>query len=314
MTKPSMSIHTGIILLIAVTFLLGGCVTMSSGADPGPVQSTNLSVDLGQATSVTATIDARTDADLTIHDGASALLNAGLTYNESLKPDLSYNVDGVSGALKIIQPSRQNLDSRKLDNKWDLQFGTEAPIDVSATVSSGNTTLDLTQVQLTALNVDTSSGNLEASVGGNQTVLKSVDVSTASGTIGLNLDGEFAALQSLSLSESSGDIDVIAAGDFAALSNLQIKDTSGNTTLDLGGSWGRNLDATIRTSSGNVTVKLPSNVGIRVTTSVSSGHVTATGLHLENGAYVNDAYGTSPVTLSFDIHVTSGNITLRVGE
>jgi len=311
--NTSGTISRVVILVIAGVLLIGGCVTYSSGADPGPVQKTQQTIELGQATSVKATIDARTDADLTIHDGASTLLNADFTYNESLKPDVSYNVDSAVGTLSIIQPARQNLDSRKLNNKWDLQFGTDVPLDLSARISSGNTTLDLSQVQLTALNVDTSSGNLGASVGGNQASLTSVDVSTASGTIGLNLNGEFPMLQTISLNESSGNIDLITSGTFASLSSLTVKSSSGNSTLDLSGTWSHDLASTIRTSSGNVIVKLPSNVGVRITTSVSSGNVNATGLHLTDGAYVNDAYGTAPVTLTFDIRVSSGNITLLGG-
>ncbi len=127
------------------------------------------------------------------------------------------------------------------------------------------------------------------------------------------MSGSFPALQSLSLDDSSGKINLVTSGSFQALSSLQIKDTSGSVTIDLGGSWGHDLASTIRTSSGSVTIKLPSDVGVRVTASVSSGNVTANGLHVVDGAYVNGAYGTSPVTLSFDIRVTSGNITLSVG-
>ena len=304
--------HRSIISLIAVTLLLGGCVT-SSGADPGKVQTTEQTVELGAAGTVRAELDAKTGADLIIRDGGSSLLDTKLTYNESLKPDVSYTVSETLGMLTIVQPASQNLNSRKLDNEWDLRFGPVVPVDLTVNVTSGNTRLDVAQLRLSTLNVDTSSGSLNASIRGNQEELKSIDVSTTSGAIGLTLNGRFTSLQTLSLSESSGNISLATSGNFAALSSLQIKDTSGNTTLDLAGSWGHDLESTIRTSSGNVTIKLPSNVGVRVMTSVSSGNVAATGLHLEDGAYVNDAYGTSPVTLTFDIKVTSGNITLSLG-
>ena len=298
--------------LIFGVLLIGGCV-ISSGIDPGNVQTNEQTIELGQATSVNATIDARTGAVVTIRDGASSLLNAKLRYNEMLKPDVTYAVDGSAGTLDISQPASENLKSRDLDNVWDLQFGADAPIDLKTNVTSGDTKIDLSTLRLSSLKSGASSGNVAASIGGNQEALTSIDLSTTSGSVGLDLSGSFPELQTLSLGDSSGKISLVTSGSFQALSSLQIKDTSGSITIVLGGSWGNDLSSTIRTSSGSVSIKLPNDVGVRVTASVSSGNITANGLHLADGAYVNDAYGTSPVTLTFDIKVSSGNITLSVG-
>ncbi len=148
---------------IVIMLLIGGCV-ISSGIDPGRVQTSEQTIELGQARTVNATIDARTGAVVTIRDGASSLLNARFRYNEKLKPDVTYTVDGSAGKLDISQPASENLTSRDLDNVWDLQFGADAPIDLNTNVTSGNTNIDLSTQRLSSLNSDASSGNVAASI------------------------------------------------------------------------------------------------------------------------------------------------------
>ncbi len=313
MSNKQLGRLSAIMILLAAGLALSGC-NVNNDTNPGSVHTSQQTVDLGSATSVKANISASTDADLTIHDGADALLNAQITYNELLKPDVSYAVEGNLGTLQITQPSLRNLVPRKLNNVWDLQFGTDTPLDLTTNVASGNSKINLSTLRLASFNADTSSGNTDTTIAGTQTLLKSVVMKSSSGSIGLNLDGSFPLLDSVGLTESSGNVHVTLNGDFATLASLQLKNSSGNTVIDVSGNLTHDLTSTVKTSSGNVTVNLPSNVGVRVTAKVSSGNVTASGLHLENGAYVNDAYGSSAVTLSFDIQVSSGNVNLSVGS
>ncbi len=83
-------------VVMVIGLALSGCDVYNS-TDPGNVHTSQQTVELGSATSVKADIRASTDADLTIHDGADAVLNAHFTYNELLKPDVSYSVESRSG-------------------------------------------------------------------------------------------------------------------------------------------------------------------------------------------------------------------------
>ncbi len=304
--------HGLLIALTADMITVTGCGN-DGLTHPGDVQTTGQELELGNAAAVRATIRAMTSGDVAIHDGADHLLSAQFTYNKLLKPDVSYIVDGTLGTLDISQPEQQNLTSRELDNEWDLRFGTSAPLDLSTHVTSGDTKIDISTSQLTSLNCNTVSGNTSASIGGNQAHLHRIDMKSTSGTVHLDVNGTFPSLDSLALSNSSGNMDVSISGDFQSLSNLQIKNISGNVNLNLGGSFSHNIESSIQTSSGNAHVHLPANVGVQVTASVSSGTITANGLHLEGGSYVNDVFGTSAVTLLIDVHVTSGNVELSVG-
>ena len=71
-------------------------------------------------------------------------------------------------------------------------------------------------------------------------------------------------------------------------------------------------------SSGGIRLHLPRDVGVRVRIQSSSGDISADGMKLESedrdgSLYVNDAFGSSPVTLQIDIESSSGDVTLILG-
>jgi hypothetical protein len=117
--------HIAIITLIAVLLTAAGC-SDSGSIDPGEVQTSKQSVELGQATAVKAVVNARTEANVIIRDGAASLLTGQFTYNELLKPDVSYSVDGTLGSLEVSQPARQNLTATSSTTfgicNWDQAF------------------------------------------------------------------------------------------------------------------------------------------------------------------------------------------------
>lgn len=87
----------------------------------------------------------------------------------------------------------------------------------------------------------------------------------------------------------------------------------GDCTLDLTGDWDRDLEATVSAGVGRLGVQLPEDVGARVTVAGGLGAVNATGLQRDGDAYVNEAYGTSDVTLTIDIEGGVGEVDLSVG-
>jgi hypothetical protein len=117
------------------------------------------------------------------------------------------------------------------------------------------------------------------------------------------------------------ELDVtLGAGD----SNLQLSDLhlialdlttgTGTTTVDLTGDWSENVDVRIRGGVGEATVRLPAEAGVRAEVQRGPGQLTVVGLREENGAYVNEAYGTSSVTLDIDILGAVGSVALQVVE
>ena len=98
------------------------------------------------------------------------------------------------------------------------------------------------------------------------------------------------------------------------LTGLDIEAGIGETEVDLYGAWSRDLDARIESGVGEVTVTLPKDVGVWVEADQGLGDVDAEGLTRAGDAYVNAAYGQSPVTLRLEVDGGVGEINLEVAE
>lgn len=95
------------------------------------------------------------------------------------------------------------------------------------------------------------------------------------------------------------------------LTRLEVHIGAGELTLDLRGDRSKSLDAEIHGGVGSATIRLPKNVGVRVNASGGIGSINAGGLRRDGDAYVNDAYGKSPVTVRLEIQGGVGEISLQ---
>lgn len=91
---------------------------------------------------------------------------------------------------------------------------------------------------------------------------------------------------------------------------LEISMGAGELKLDLNGPWDTDLDAHIQGGVGQATVRLPRQVGVRVKASGGIGGISAQGLRMHEGYYVNDAYDKPGVRLRIDISGGVGQINL----
>jgi uncharacterized protein YciU (UPF0263 family) len=101
-------------------------------------------------------------------------------------------------------------------------------------------------------------------------------------------------------------------GDIA-LTNLRVDLGAGTSVVDLVGNWKHDVEARIEAGVGNVTVRLPRNVGVRVLAEGGIGTISAPAFSKAGGAWVNDAYGKSPVTVNVNVQGGVGRIVLELG-
>jgi hypothetical protein len=94
------------------------------------------------------------------------------------------------------------------------------------------------------------------------------------------------------------------------LSRLKIEIGAGEINVNLTGDRKRNLTADIQGGVGSAKIRLPKNVGVYVHAEGGIGSIDTEGLRHEGGAYVNDAYGKSPITIRMNIEGGVGNIRL----
>jgi hypothetical protein len=94
------------------------------------------------------------------------------------------------------------------------------------------------------------------------------------------------------------------------LTGLQLETGAGNVEVNLGGAWERDINASIQAGVGAISVMLPGEMGARVTVDTGLGGVTASGLDRDGEAYVNQAFGSSPYTLTLVIRAGVGGVEL----
>lgn len=99
-----------------------------------------------------------------------------------------------------------------------------------------------------------------------------------------------------------------------ALRELDIELGAGETEVDLTGDWKSDLRASIEGGVGTAKVRLPTDVGVRVEAETGIGEVSVRGLAEDGRAYVNKAYGKSPVTLRINVKSGIGTIRLETGR
>lgn len=99
-----------------------------------------------------------------------------------------------------------------------------------------------------------------------------------------------------------------------SLTRLDLQTGVGPVAVDLTGNWHADLDATITGGLGGLTLRLPRNACVRVDVEGGLGQVDARGLIKDGKRYVNDACGTSKVTLRIDISAGVGRTKLEMGE
>ena len=97
-----------------------------------------------------------------------------------------------------------------------------------------------------------------------------------------------------------------------ALSKLELNMGAGETTVDLTGDWKKDLSAQIHGGVGRATIRLPREVGVHVIAQGGIGAINANGFKKQGDAYVNDAYGKSPVTLQIEVEGGVGEINLEL--
>jgi hypothetical protein len=94
------------------------------------------------------------------------------------------------------------------------------------------------------------------------------------------------------------------------LQRLDVNMGVGEMALDLRGPHAADFRVKIDGGVGSGKLELPADVGVRVKVDGGLGSVNVHGLRKEGGAYVNDAYGRSPVTIDVDINAGIGSLDL----
>ena len=140
--------------LILIGVLMNGC----SRLPVGDVELDTRKIELGQARSVRAEVHIGA-GELHLSGGAKPLLDADFIYNVAQwKPEVSYEVQGGEGKLRVRQPSVEGLPRGDSKYQWNLSFNNQVPLDLRVELGAGKSTLLLGDLSLTKLEVETGVG------------------------------------------------------------------------------------------------------------------------------------------------------------
>jgi hypothetical protein len=95
------------------------------------------------------------------------------------------------------------------------------------------------------------------------------------------------------------------------LQRVEIDMGVGEMNLNLQGPHAASFRVKIDGGVGSGKIYLPAEVGVRVKVDGGIGSIDAHGLTKQGGAYVNDAYGKSPITIEVDVDAGIGSLDLR---
>ena len=96
-----------------------------------------------------------------------------------------------------------------------------------------------------------------------------------------------------------------------SLTGLKVQSGAGNVTVDLSGVWRRDLNASVEAGIGDLSIVVPQYTGTIINASQGIGSIeVGSGLKSQDGAYINDAYGKTAITLRINVRSGIGKIRL----
>lgn len=175
-----------------MAFAVLGCSISGISIAPvevGRTQRETRVIELGDAESVRANV--RMGAgELTIEGDDQALLTADFVYNvETWRPEVEYTETDGDGRLSIQQPATEQLVIRRdTRNTWDLKFSRETPLDMRIDLGAGTSEIDLSNMNLTRLEVKLGAGEASIRVFDNPE-LSRISLIMGAGNATFDLDG-----------------------------------------------------------------------------------------------------------------------------
>jgi len=180
----------GLLIYVLTLLVITAC---NGGARVGELQTKTETIELGDAESVTVEIDMGA-GELDVSGGASELLEATFTYNvEELNPEATFSNNNLFVQHADIKGGIGSFfDLDEYRNEWDLQFNEDVPIEMHIDIGAGRSNLNLGNLALTRLDVNTGAGDVNLDLSGSQ-LLIGLDYDMGAGASTIDLSGDWQA-------------------------------------------------------------------------------------------------------------------------
>lgn len=102
-----------------------------------------------------------------LQGGSEQLMEGTFLYNvERMKPEIEYSVLGNHGEINVRQGKKPGLILGKKKNKWDINLGSDIPLDLMIDFGAGKGELDLRGLTLESLVIDMGVGDVTVDLSG----------------------------------------------------------------------------------------------------------------------------------------------------
>ena len=153
-------IFGSIIMLALISF---GC-SMFTGGDKVKTDGGSFTIEKDDATELDVQIEMGV-GELTVAKGSDDWVEGSFDTNtKELEPIITYK----KGSVVIEHKDHKGIRIGKIKNQWELALSDNIPIDLSVDTGASSATLDLQQLQLNKLNVETGVGELNLNLSGDR--------------------------------------------------------------------------------------------------------------------------------------------------
>lgn len=228
--------------------------------------------------------------ELTLSPGAADPLFSGRfrTNVAAWEPEVTWE----DGLLRIDQPDARGIPDPGARNEWELTFSPEVPLEMSVMLGAGQGELDFSGLALTRLTLEAGASDLVARF----------DAPNPS------------RLERLTIRAGAANLEVRGIGN-AGPRQTTVEGGVGNLVLDFTGDWPASAEVRITAGTGVLTLRVPADVGARLEMIGGLGGLEVDdAFTLSDGAYVNPAFGTTPVELTIKITIGVGSVEVEQVE
>ncbi len=135
-----------------------------------------------------------------------------------------------------------------------------------------------------------------------------IDLSVKNGAGDIDMDLSGTMVRTLTVDTGASSTTIKASPN--AMTSLDVKAGVGEVNLDLTGDWKNSADVQVNGGVGSIKLIVPANVGVTVNAQRGLGSIDAGGFTKDGSTYRNAAWGTTAVTLTIDLKVGVGSVTI----
>jgi hypothetical protein len=255
----------------------------------GPAQTQAISVPLPADTSKPVDVTLRlAAADVTMATGTAKLVEGNVQYNVAeFQPTVTTTgskvdiIQGPSGGIKGVPPN-------DMINKWNLRFGSGAPMNLTIQAGAYSGTWSLGGLRLQSLTWE--EGASKSTISFNQA----------------NLD----EMELFSFTTGASTVKLTGLGNLN-FAKMNFQSGVGSYTLDFGGKLKRSATADIKTGVSDLTIVVPASTAARVVLKSAVSNTKTVGSWNNVGStYTAGKYDTASEKLDINVDMGLGQLTL----